>query len=77
VPRGLRRLHNDELQNLYASPNIIRVIKSRRMRLEKAVARKERCEMHTKFRPKILKGRENSEDLDGDKRKILEWILGK
>jgi hypothetical protein len=27
-----RRLHNDKLHNLYASPNIIRVIKSRRMR---------------------------------------------
>jgi hypothetical protein len=27
-----RRLHSGELHNLYASPNIIRVIKSRRMR---------------------------------------------
>jgi len=27
------RLHNGELHNLYTSPNIIRVIKSRRMRL--------------------------------------------
>jgi len=26
-----RRLHNEELQNLYTSPNIIRMIKSRRM----------------------------------------------
>jgi len=29
----LRKLHNEELNNLYSSPNIIRVIKSRRMRL--------------------------------------------
>jgi hypothetical protein len=29
---GWRRLHNEELHNLYASLNIIRVIKSRRMR---------------------------------------------
>jgi hypothetical protein len=27
-----RRLHNDELHSLHSSPNIIRVIKSRRMR---------------------------------------------
>jgi hypothetical protein len=27
-----RRLHNEELNNLYSSPTIIRVIKSRRMR---------------------------------------------
>jgi hypothetical protein len=27
-----RKLHNEELHNLYSSPNIIRVIKSRRMR---------------------------------------------
>jgi len=27
-----RRLHNEELNNLYSSPNIVRVIKSRRMR---------------------------------------------
>jgi hypothetical protein len=28
---GRRRLHNEELNDLYSSPNIIRVIKSRRM----------------------------------------------
>jgi len=27
-----RRLHNEELRKLYATPNVIRVIKSRRMR---------------------------------------------
>jgi hypothetical protein len=29
---GWRKLHNEELHNLYSSPSIIRVIKSRRMR---------------------------------------------
>jgi hypothetical protein len=32
VAGGCRRLHNEELHNLYASPEIVRVIKSRRMR---------------------------------------------
>jgi hypothetical protein len=31
VVGGWRRLHNEELHNLYTSPNIIRVIKSGRM----------------------------------------------
>jgi hypothetical protein len=34
-----RRLHNEELNDLYPSPNIIRVIKSRRMRWAGHVAR--------------------------------------
>jgi hypothetical protein len=42
-----RKLHNDELHNLYSSPNIVRVIKSRRMRGAGHVTRmkegRERC----------------------------------
>jgi hypothetical protein len=34
-----RKLHNEELHNLYSSPNIIRQIKSRRMRWARHVAR--------------------------------------
>jgi hypothetical protein len=34
-----RRLHNEELYDLYSSPNIIRVIKSRRRRWVRHVAR--------------------------------------
>jgi hypothetical protein len=34
-----RKLHNEELHNLYSSPNIIRIIKSRRMRWVGHVAR--------------------------------------
>jgi len=34
-----RRLHNEVLNDLYSSPNIVRVIKSRRMRLAGHVAR--------------------------------------
>jgi hypothetical protein len=32
VTGGWRKLHNEELQNLYSSPSIIRMIKSSRMR---------------------------------------------
>ena len=34
-----RRLHNEELNYLYSSPNIVRVVKSRRMRWAGHVAR--------------------------------------
>jgi hypothetical protein len=34
-----RKLHNEELHNLYSSPSIIRMIKSMRMRLGGHVAR--------------------------------------
>ena len=39
--RGMRRLHNEELHSLYCSPNIVRVIKSRRLRWAGHVARME------------------------------------
>jgi hypothetical protein len=40
-----RKMHNDELHDLYSSPNIVRVIKPRRMRSAGHVARmeEERC----------------------------------
>jgi len=34
-----RKLHNGELNDLYSSPNIVRVVKSRRMRWARHVAR--------------------------------------
>jgi hypothetical protein len=39
VTGGWRKLHNEELHNLYSSPSIIRIIKSRRMRWVGHVAR--------------------------------------
>jgi hypothetical protein len=39
VTGGWRKLHNEELHNLYFSPSIIRMMKSRRMRLAGHVAR--------------------------------------
>ena len=37
--REWRRLHNEKLNDLYSSPNIVQVIKSRRMRWDGHVAR--------------------------------------
>jgi hypothetical protein len=39
VTGGWRKLHNEELHNLYSLPSIIRIIKSRRMRWAGHVAR--------------------------------------
>jgi hypothetical protein len=39
VTGGWRKLHNEELHNLYTSPIIIRIIKSRRMRWAGHLAR--------------------------------------
>jgi hypothetical protein len=39
VAGGWRRLHNEELHNLYASPSIIRVVKSSLIRWEGHLAR--------------------------------------
>jgi hypothetical protein len=39
VAEGWRRLHNEELHNLYASPDIIGLMKSRRTRCAGHVAR--------------------------------------
>jgi hypothetical protein len=39
VTGGWRELHNEELHNLYSSPSIIRIIKSRRMKWAEHAAR--------------------------------------
>jgi hypothetical protein len=39
VTEGWRKLHNEELHNLYSSPSIIRIMKAKRMRWVGQVAR--------------------------------------
>jgi hypothetical protein len=77
VAGGGRRLHNEELHNLYASPNIIRVIKSRRRRWERHVARIGEIRNAYIFWLENLKGIDHSKDLGVNGKIILEWILWK
>jgi hypothetical protein len=60
---GWRRLHNEGLHNLCASPNIIRVIIFRRVRLAGYVARMGDIKKVYRILVKNLKGRDHSEDL--------------
>jgi hypothetical protein len=39
ICRGVEKLHNEELNGLYSSPNIVRAIKSGRLRCDGNVAR--------------------------------------
>jgi hypothetical protein len=77
VAGAWRRLHNEELRNLYASSNIIRMIRSRRMQLVGHVARMGEKRKAYIYLLENLKGRDNLKDLGMDGKIILEWILGK
>jgi hypothetical protein len=70
-------MHIEELHDLYSSPNIIRMIKSRRMRW----ACYAECMSDMKHAHKTLlgslKGRDYSEDLGADSRIILKRFVGK
>jgi len=63
-----RKLHNEELNNLYSSPTIFRVIKSRRKRWAGHVARMGKGESYTMFWGGNLKERDHLRDLGIDGR---------
>jgi hypothetical protein len=69
-----RRIHNEELYALYCSPNIIRVIKSRRRWAGHVVC--VRTEVHTWLWWGNVKERDHLQDpgVDGN---ILKWIFEK
>jgi hypothetical protein len=67
-------VHNEELLNLYTSPNIIRVVKPKRMKWVGYVARM--GEMRNAYRVLVGKPerKNHAEDLGVDGRMMLEWI---
>jgi hypothetical protein len=68
-------MYKKELHNLYSSPCIIRMVKSRKMRWAGHVAHMGRTGMLTEFWWKSQKERDNQEDLDVVKRITIKWIL--
>jgi hypothetical protein len=72
-----RRLRNEELNYLYSSPDIIRVIKSRRMRWAGHVARIGKTQMHTGFWWGDLREGDHLGDPGLDGRIILKRIFKK
>ena len=72
-----RKLHNEVLSDLYSLPNIVRVVKPRRMRLAWHVARMGGGEGCTGFWWGNLRERDLWGDPDADGRIILRWIFRK
>jgi hypothetical protein len=72
-----RKLHNEELIDLYCSPNIFRVIKSRRMRWAGHVARMGWGRACTGFWWENLREKDHWGDQGVDGRIILRRIFGK
>jgi hypothetical protein len=77
VIREWKKLHNEELNNLYSSFNIVRVIKSRRMRWAGHVARMVRGEVCTGFWSRNLREGDHWGEPGIDGKKILGWSFGK
>jgi hypothetical protein len=75
VTRGWRKLHNEELRDLYSSPSIIRIIKSRRMRWVIQVARIGRRGAPIGYWWESQRERDHYEDQDAGGCILLKWIL--
>ena len=72
----MEKTTHEELHDLYCSPNIIRVIKSKRLRQMVHIAHMGRGEVHTRFWWRNLRERDRLEDPSID-RIILKWIFRK
>ena len=70
-----KKLLNEVLSDEYSSPNIVRMIKSRRMRWAGHVARMGRLEIYTGFWWGNLRERDHLEHPGLDGRILLKWIF--
>jgi hypothetical protein len=75
--RDWRKLHNEGLDDLYSSPNIVRVIKSRKVRWAGHVARMGEQRHIQGFGGGNLRERDHLENSRLDGRVILRWIFRK
>ena len=76
VTEEWRKLYNEDLNDLYCSSNVVRVIKSRIIRWAGHVARMgERGEAYTVFWWGNLRGRGRLGDAGVNGRIILRWIF--
>jgi hypothetical protein len=75
VTGGWRKLHNEELHNLYSSPSIVREIKSRRLRWSGHVARMGAKRNAYRILVGNPEGKRPLEDQDQGGMIILRWIL--
>jgi hypothetical protein len=75
---GWRKQHNEELHNMYSSPSIIIMIKSRRMRHVAHVGEKRNSGGKARRRENTRKTRRRWEDIKLDLREIgwddMDWI---
>jgi hypothetical protein len=72
-----RKVYNKELNDLYSSPTIVRVVKSSTVRWASHVASMGRGEVYTGFWLGSLRDRDHLEEPGVDRGIILRWIFRK
>ena len=76
VSGKLRKIHNEELNDLNSSPYVTQVIKSRRVGGGACSSYGGRGEVHTGFWWGNLRKRDHLEDPGVEERILLRWIFG-
>jgi hypothetical protein len=75
VTGGWKKLHNEELHNLYSAPSIIRMIKSNRIRWTGHIARMGERRISYRILVGKPEGKKPLADQDVSGCIILKWIL--